>query len=111
MERVHILLNLLKAPRPVVRETTQLNLPPAGSSSNVEVLVSPLSSFRPGNRGRGNFEKEGKDTQGIRKHGVSGFIPELVLSLRRSRESGNTAWLFVLNKSFEPWVSISSPEK
>lgn len=29
MERVHILLNLLKAPRPVVRETTQLNLPPA----------------------------------------------------------------------------------
>lgn len=77
----------------------------------MEALVSPLSSFRPGNRGRGNFEKEGKDTQGIRKHGVSGFIPELVLSLRRSRESGNTAWLFVLNKSFEPWVSISSPEK
>lgn len=40
----------------------------------MEAMVSPLSSFRPGNRGRGNFEKEGKDTQGMHKHDVSGFI-------------------------------------
>lgn len=102
LERVYISLSLSKAPWPVLRQTTQLNLSQPGEAHTWKLWSALCPVLDLETEGGGNFEKEGKDTQGMHKHGLSGFILELVFSLKRSRESGNTAWLFVPSKSFEP---------